>query len=392
MRRLKVGVIGTGSVVREIYQHLFFHSHYSELISIEGVAEPNIAAMDEFCDKYGIPHDRRFANYEEMIERLDLDAVQVNTPDHMHRIPAIYAMEHGLDVLVPKPLAESIADAHEMITAARQYDRLLVVDFHKRRDPRIMEAAARYRSGAYGTFQTAVWYMLDKLFVSNPNHVPRFFASEDFAEANSPISFLTVHMADAFLQIVREKPTRVRTTGFSQKLPSLQPISLNGLDLCDTEVVFESGGMAHIITGWHLPNSAHATTVQSSRIICTDGMIDLSLDSCGYREIAVGGIAERNSLFCNFQPDGLVSGYGMAYPGELYGCILRHRDGDMDESEYAGMMSALQLGYWSTVVCECAHRSLQSGTRSNRGVISGVDVDVAETLAQELGENTVRTL
>ena len=295
-------------------------------------------------------------------------------------------MERGLDVLVPKPLAESVSDAHEMIAAARQYGRLLTVDFHKRRDPRIMEVAARYRSGLYGKFQVAVWYMLDKLLVADPNHTPRFFTSDDFAETNSPISFLTVHMVDAFLQVVREKPVRVRATGFSQKLPSLRPIAVKGYDLCDTEVTFESGGIAHIITGWHLPNTAHATTVQSSRIVCTDGLIDLNLDSSGFRETSTEGIRELNPLFCNFHSDGMVSGYGMAYPGELYECILRHRDQDMDEDEYVAMMSALQLGYWATVVCECAHKSLDRGSCSDTGVVSGVEVDIAAFLSQELGE------
>ena len=90
-----------------------------------------------------------------------------------------------------------------------------------------------------------------------------------------------VHMADAFMRVVNQKPVRVRATAWSQKLPSLKPIAVEGYDLCDTQVTFANGGVAHIITGWHLPNAAHALTVQSSRIICTDGMIDLALDQSG---------------------------------------------------------------------------------------------------------------
>lgn len=388
MKRLRLGVIGTGSVVREIYRHLYFHSEYAHLLSIEGAADPNGEALHAFCEQYGIPRNRRFDSYSEMINRLDLDAVQVNTPDAMHRAPAVYALEHGLDVLVPKPLAESVEDAHEMVTAARRHNRLIAVDFHKRDDPRIQEAAGRYRSGRYGKFQLAVWYMLDKLLVADPNHEPRFFASESFAERNTPISFLTVHMVDAFVQIVREKPVRVRATAFAQKLPALEPIAVDGYDLCATEVTFESGGVAHIITGWHLPNTAHALTVQSSRIICTDGLVDLALDAAGCRETVAEGIAERNPLFCNFHADGLVTGYGMSHPGRLFQAILRHREGDMEDGEYARMMGALQLGYWATVVCAAAHQSLAGGRRSKRGVISGIDVEIAEMLEKLLGEAT----
>src|SRR5690606_6873884 len=119
-------------------------------------------------------------------------------------------------------------------------------------------------------------------------------ASPDFCEQNSPITFLTVHMADALLRIVNLRPVTVRATGWSQKLPTLTPRASAGYDLCDTEVVFETGAVAHIFTGWHLPNSAHALTVQSSRMICTDGLVDLSLDTPGCREIVADGIFERN--------------------------------------------------------------------------------------------------
>jgi len=230
--------------------------------------------------------------------------------------------------------------------------------------------------------------MLDKLLVADPNHEPRFFASADFAEKNTPISFLTVHMVDAFVQIVREKPVRVRATAFAQKLPALAPTAVRGYDLCDTEIQFESGGVAHIVTGWHLPNTAHALTVQSSRIICTDGLVDLALDAAGCREIVAEGIRERNPLFCNFHADGLVTGYGMSHPGRLLQTIQRHRDGDLEDEEYARMMGALQLGYWATVVCAAAHQSLAEGTRSKRGVISGADVDITELLEGLLGEAT----
>jgi predicted dehydrogenase len=331
MKKLRLGVIGTGSVVREIYQHLYFHSAYTPLLSVEGAADTNPQALQAFCDRFDIPPERRFDRYEEMIERLDLEAVQVNTPDSLHRDPAVYALERGLDVLVPKPLADTIADAHAMLSATRKQGRLIVADYHKRDDPRIREVATLYQSGVFGRFQVAVWYMLDKLLVADPNHEPRFFASSDFAEKNSPLSFLTVHMADAFLRIVKLKPTRVRAVAFSQKLPSLKPRPVRGYDVCDTEVTFEGGGVAHIITGWHLPNTAHSITVQSSRMICTDGLIDLTLDASGTRDITVEGIIERNSLFRTFEADGTVTGYGMSYPGRLFESILRRRDGLMKE-------------------------------------------------------------
>ncbi|MCC6738392.1 MAG: Gfo/Idh/MocA family oxidoreductase, partial [Planctomycetia bacterium] len=288
--QLRTGIIGVGAVVREIYQYLYFRSHYSDLLDLRAVADPNAEYRNWFCDLAGIPPERRFADYREMLRQVELDAVQVNTPDHLHCAPTVAALDAGLDVIVPKPTAATIKDTHAMIAAARRSGRFLGIDFHKREDPRFKEAEARYQNGRYGTLQTAVFYMIDKLLVADPNHSPRFFASADFAEKNTPISFLTVHMADALMKVVNLVPVRVRATGYAQKLPSLQPIAVQGYDTVDTEVVFQNGATAHIITGWAVPNSAHATTVQSGRLLCTDGVIDLGLDQPGLREIHRDGI------------------------------------------------------------------------------------------------------
>ena len=385
MDKIRLGVIGTGSVVREIYQHLYFSSAYSHLLSIEAAADPYEEGLNEFCDKYDIPKERRFSSYEEMIQKVELDAVQVNTPDTLHEAPTVAALSRGLDCMIPKPLADTITGADHMIEAMRKSGRLIGVDFHKRDDPRIKECQARYASGAYGQFQLAVWYMLDKLLVADPNHQPRYFASPDFAQANTPISFLTVHMADAFMRIVHLKPIQVRARGWKQKLPRLKPVAVNGYDLCATEVLFENGGVAHVVTGWHLPNTAHATTVQSSRIICTDGTVDLDLDRPGYREVTEDGIVERNPMFRNFEADGTVTGYGMSRPGGIYQKFLKNRNGGLSERQRNELGDLFELGFWTTVVCEAAEQSLEQSTDSANGVTHGVDIDVATLLKDRLG-------
>ena len=64
------------------------------------------------------------------------------------------------------------------------------------------------------------------------------FAAPNFAEKNTPVSFLTVHMADVLMKIVNLIPVQARAAGYSQNLPSLKPIPVNGYDLVDTEILF----------------------------------------------------------------------------------------------------------------------------------------------------------
>jgi predicted dehydrogenase len=383
--KLRLGVIGAGAVVREIYQHLYFRSDYSSRLEICAVADPNEQYRNWFGDLAKLPPDRRFTSHGEMLAKVDLDAVQVNTPDHLHCAPTLDALNAGLDVVVPKPTAASVKDAHRMIAAARKAGRFLGVDFHKREDPRIKEAQARFQSGRYGEFQAAIFYMLDKVLVADPNHSPRFFASADFAEKNTPVSFLTVHMADALMQVVNLLPLRVRATGYAHKLAALKPIAVKGYDLVDTEIVFSTGATAHILTGWALPNTAWSTTVQSARLICSEGLIDLGLDTPGLREIHSEGIFEVNPLFRNFDKNHRVTGYGISSPGGLYEQILALRNGLLSKGDLDTASSPMRLGFFTALVLEGAEKSLAQGEKVGRGTTVGTMIDLRQLVGQELG-------
>jgi predicted dehydrogenase len=383
--KLRLGIIGAGSVVREIYQYLYFRSSYTPLLEICAVADPNEQYRNWFGDLAGLPANRRFNDYKELLAKTELDAVQINTPDHLHCAPTVAALNAGLDVVVPKPTAATLKDAHAMIETTRKTGRFLGVDFHKREDPRIKEAEARFQSGRYGQFQAAVFYMLDKLSIADPNHSPRFFASPEFAEKNTPASFLTVHMADALMKIVNLTPLQVRAVGYSQKLPSLKPIAVKGYDLVDTEILFNTGAIAHILTGWALPNSAWSNTVQSSRIICSDGMLDLGIDQPGLREFHPDGIFEVNPLFKNFEKDNSVTGYGVGSPGRLYQQILALRNGKLSAAEREAMNSPITLGFYTTLVLEAAEKSLAEGEKLPTGATIGPVVDLRKLVVQQLG-------
>jgi predicted dehydrogenase len=388
--KLRVGIIGAGAVVREIYQYLYFRSRYSAMLEICAVANPSEQGRNWFGDLAGLPPERRFADYREMLARVELDAVQVNTPDHLHCAPTVDALNAGLDVVVPKPTAATLKDAHAMIETAKRTGRFLGIDFHKREDPRFKEAEARFQTGRYGVFQAAVFYMLDKLSVADPNHSPRFFASPDFAAKNTPVSFLTVHMADALMKVVNLIPVQVKAIGYAHKLPSLKPIPVRGYDLVDTEILFETGAVAHILAGWALPNTAWSTTVQSARLICSDGLIDLGLDTPGLREIHPDGLAEVNPLFRNFEKDNTVTGYGISSPGRLYEQILALRNNQLSTAQREAASHPMTLGFYTTLVLEAAEESLARGEKLGSGATLGTTVSLKKWAISQLGAGAAR--
>ena len=225
--------------------------------------------------------------------------------------------------------------------------------------------------------------MLDKLLVADPNHEPRFFASADFAERNSPVTFLTSHMADAFMMITGLKPVTVQAVGYKQKLKNLSPIPVDGYDLVDTTVMFSNGAIVHIFTGWALPNPAQCLTMQSGRLLYSDGALDIWNAWYGYHELTADGINDRNVLFRNFEEDGSVSGYGISNPGKILERIIEFQNGAPRPSE----TDPFEFGLFTTLICECAVESLSTADTVATGAFSGPVVDAFELLVKRVGND-----
>jgi hypothetical protein len=197
-------------------------------------------------------------------------------------------------------------------------------------------------------------------------------------------------MADALMKIVGLIPAHVSAMGYSHKLPSLKPRAVNGYDLVDTEILFSTGAVAHIITGWALPNTAWSTTVQSGRLICSEGMLDLGLDTPGLREIHAEGFGEINPLFRNFENNGTVTGYGIDSPGRFYRQILARRTDRLSTAGYEEALSPMALGFYSTLVIEAAEKSLAEGKKLENGATWGAKVNLRELVAKQIGEAAAR--
>ena len=92
-----------------------------------------------------------YRDFRKLLERKDLDAVMVATPDHWHALPAIYACQAGKDVFVEKPLAYSIGEGALWSNAALNHKRVTQMGNHIHNDrPTYRRAVEVIRSGALG--------------------------------------------------------------------------------------------------------------------------------------------------------------------------------------------------------------------------------------------------
>jgi len=67
-----------------------------------------------------------YKDFRKLLERKDIDAVIVGTPDHWHCIMTVYALQSGKHVYVEKPMANTIAECAIMVKAAGHHNKLIV--------------------------------------------------------------------------------------------------------------------------------------------------------------------------------------------------------------------------------------------------------------------------
>ncbi|MCB0632099.1 MAG: Gfo/Idh/MocA family oxidoreductase [Lewinella sp.] len=91
-----------------------------------------------------------YLNYEEMLERDDIDGILVITPDHWHAIPAIQALKAGKDVYCEKPLSHTIKEGRAMVEATRKYGRVLQTGSMQRSSKGFLKACELVRNGYIG--------------------------------------------------------------------------------------------------------------------------------------------------------------------------------------------------------------------------------------------------
>ena len=89
---------------------------------------------DELTKKRGpLPEDFLATDdYRRLLDRKDIDAVLIGTPDHWHCLPFVDACKAGKDIYVQKPLANSIAECDVMTAATRKYNRVVQVGQQQR--------------------------------------------------------------------------------------------------------------------------------------------------------------------------------------------------------------------------------------------------------------------
>lgn len=234
----------------------------------------------------------------------DLDVLAVATPDHLHTPAVLAALHAGVHVLTEKPMCLDLHEADEILTRAREKNRIVAVDMHKRYDPdhlRIREELAR-RIGEplYGTA-----YLEEPLEVST-----RTFK---WVEQSDPFSYVGPHWVDLIWHYFHSKPVSLTAVGQKKRLARA---GLNAWDAVQVRVDYANGMSIHFHNNWITPPDFEGPVNQGHEIVGTDGKVESDQQYRGLRWWANGaGSRTANTHFTREvpRPDGSRAcvGYGV---------------------------------------------------------------------------------
>jgi len=213
---VRVAVAGAGAFGRNhlrVYREL---EAEAQGVALVAAVEPDSARAEATAAKYGIPI---FSSVEELLKaNLRLDAASVAVPTVHHHAVASALLDAGLDLLVEKPLAASLAEADELLALAANKDRILQPGHLERFNPAVLAVHPKLRR--------PMFFEAHRLSIFTPRSLDVDVVLD-----------LMIHDLDIVLTFANSPVREVRAVG----LPILSP----KVDIANVRVEFESGCVAN---------------------------------------------------------------------------------------------------------------------------------------------------
>ncbi len=240
--RIRVGAIGTGERCQYLLS-LVNKIGGNEITAVCDVYEPH---ADEAQAK-AAPNAQKVDDYRRVLERKDIDAVVIGTPDHWHVPITIAAVQAGKDVYCEKPVTHRIEEGEPLLAAVRASGRVVQTGTQQRSWDHYLQAKDLVTSGELGqvTLIRTYWYQnhlanqnaenkvdptkLDwKAFLGSAPYRP--FDADQYAHwrwywdfGGGAMTDLFVHWVDvAQWYMGQDMPVRASATGFKALLQQRQ--------------------------------------------------------------------------------------------------------------------------------------------------------------------------
>ena len=118
--------------------------------------EPARRMVDEFYEERGAtgPSCKAYVDYHDVLQRSDIDAVEIATPDHWHALCVLHAAAAKKDIYCQKPLALTVKQGRLMSDAVKKHKVIFQTGSQQKSDSNFRRAAELVRNGRIGKLQT----------------------------------------------------------------------------------------------------------------------------------------------------------------------------------------------------------------------------------------------
>jgi predicted dehydrogenase len=146
--RVRVGCIGLGGQGKGNMRAVL-----RNVVAVCDVDKGHLAAAAADLEKAGTT-PVAVADYRRLLDRRDIDAVLVSTPDHWHALPTVHACQAGKDVYCEKPLTLFVTEGRAIADAAKNHRRVVQTGSQQRSNRGFRHACELVRNGALGAIKT----------------------------------------------------------------------------------------------------------------------------------------------------------------------------------------------------------------------------------------------
>jgi predicted dehydrogenase len=148
--RIGVGVIGCGGM-GQMNLSDFLRNPEVDILAVCDAFQPNAERARQLAGGKA----QLYRDYRQVLDRKDIAAVVIATPDHWHALMAVDACEAGKDVYVEKPVSFCVREGRLMVEAARRNRRVVQTGIQQRSGSHFQRAAQAVRAGRIGTVHYA---------------------------------------------------------------------------------------------------------------------------------------------------------------------------------------------------------------------------------------------
>ena len=145
-KKVRVGIIGTGWIADS---HM---AQYLKMPDVEIVSGADLipGKAEAFFKKHGVENVKCYESHQELIDAGDVDAVSICTYNATHAECAIYALNHGVHVLLEKPMCVTQEEAVAICKAEKESGKILSIGFQPRFDKSMQLVKKIVQSGVLG--------------------------------------------------------------------------------------------------------------------------------------------------------------------------------------------------------------------------------------------------